>query len=140
MNDILYWVILMKNTAFLFIFILLFALFAAGCGSSAPAAASASPAVNSSAKPTTSPIPSPSGSFAQKIFTLTELSKYNGKNGSATYVAIDGKVYDLSSIPQWKNGVHNGYTAGKDLSNEIKKAPHGNSVLQKLPIVGMLQN
>jgi predicted heme/steroid binding protein len=42
----------------------------------------------------------------------------------------------LGSIP-WKNGKHNGYTAGKDLTAEIKeKSPHGVKNLERVPVVG----
>ncbi|MBC7960237.1 MAG: hypothetical protein H7X94_10250, partial [Vallitaleaceae bacterium] len=72
-------------------------------------------------------------------FTLEELSKYNGKDGMAAYVAISGTVYDVSAIPEWNNGDHNGYEAGVDATEIIKKSPHGLKVVEKLPIVGTLE-
>ena len=60
------------------------------------------------------------------------------QNGKPAYVAVNGAIYDVTNVPQWKNGTHQGYTAGKDLTNEIAKAPHGNSVLKDLPVVGKL--
>jgi len=37
-------------------------------------------------------------------FTLEDLKKFNGKNGTPAYVACDGKVYDVSdsfSLERW---------------------------------------
>ena len=72
-------------------------------------------------------------------FTAEELAKYNGKDGNPAYVAVDGKVYDLSSVPQWNGGSHAGGTlsAGMDQSEAIMRSPHGKDVLSKLPIVGL---
>ena len=72
-------------------------------------------------------------------FTLVELSKYNGVEGNPAYIAVDGIVYDVTNIPQWKNGQHNGFEAGKDLTEEIKNlSPHGVSKLSKAKKVGRL--
>ncbi|KRM59513.1 cytochrome b5 domain-containing protein [Secundilactobacillus malefermentans] len=76
--------------------------------------------------------------MAEKEFTKEELSQFDGKDGHKAYVAIDGLVYDLTEIGAWENGKHHGLTAGKDLSEEITKAPHGKSVLSKLTVVGKL--
>lgn len=75
----------------------------------------------------------------EKEFTLDELAKFNGKDGNKAYVAVDGVVYDVTDVPPWKGGDHNGYEAGKDLTEEIKtKSPHGISKLQGVPVVGKL--
>lgn len=74
-----------------------------------------------------------------KVFTLAELSTYNGSNGMPAYVAVDGVVYDLTNSNAWKNGKHNGFTAGRDLSDEIKEiSPHGVKNLEGIPVVGKL--
>ncbi len=71
--------------------------------------------------------------------TVTELAEYDGKDGQPAYIAIDGVIYDVSDVPQWKNGEHNGFTAGHDLTEEIKTiSPHGVSKLKGLPVVGKL--
>jgi predicted heme/steroid binding protein len=71
--------------------------------------------------------------------TLTELAKYNGTNGMPAYVAVDGIIYDETSIDSWKGGKHEGYRAGKDITKEIKKiSPHGTSVLKKRKVVGKI--
>jgi predicted heme/steroid binding protein len=53
---------------------------------------------------------------------------------------VDGIVYDVTNVSQWKNGMHNGYEAGKDLTEEIKTiSPHGISKLKGVAIVGKLE-
>lgn len=71
-----------------------------------------------------------------KTFTLAELSKYNGKNGMPAYVAVSGKVYDLSSV--FRNGYHQGHYAGADLTNWFNQQ-HYAAILDKYVIVGVLK-
>lgn len=72
-----------------------------------------------------------------RTFTKEELKKYNGQNGQPPYIAIEGKVYDISEDASWKEGKHHGFTAGQDLTEPLtKRVPHGTSVLPGLPIVG----
>ncbi len=73
-----------------------------------------------------------------QTFTLAELAQYDGQNGAKAYIAVDGNVYDVSRIGEWKGGVHNGITAGTDATAFIDQAPHGRSVLKNLRIVGTL--
>ncbi|HWQ96643.1 MAG TPA: cytochrome b5 domain-containing protein [Clostridia bacterium] len=71
--------------------------------------------------------------------TLDQLKQYDGKNGNPAYIAVDGVIYDVSNVSRWKNGSHEGYSAGKDLTDAIKgKSPHGTSVLEGVPVVGKL--
>ena len=73
-----------------------------------------------------------------KEYTLEELAKYNGKNGK-TYVAYQGKVYDVSNSYLWKDGIHKGHYAGKDLTEELNKSPHGPKIIKGFPVVGTLK-
>jgi len=73
-----------------------------------------------------------------KEYTLEELAEYNGKNGK-TYVAYQGKVYDVSNSYSWKGGIHKGHNAGKDLTEEINKAPHRPEIIKGFPVVGTLK-
>jgi predicted heme/steroid binding protein len=76
---------------------------------------------------------------SELVLTLEELSKYDGKNGNSAYIAVDGVIYDVTDVSQWKNGAHNGFTAGQDLTDEIKNvSPHGVSKLTSVPVVGKL--
>jgi len=72
----------------------------------------------------------------QKTFTVSELAEYNGKDGNAAYVAMDGVVYDLTSV--FINGEHFGHTAGQDLTNDFF-IKHVKSQITKYPIMGFLE-
>lgn len=73
-------------------------------------------------------------------FTLEELAQYDGKDGREAYVAVDGVVYDVTRSSLWKGGEHNGFTAGRDLTEEIKNvSPHGVSKLNNIPVVGRIK-
>jgi predicted heme/steroid binding protein len=76
----------------------------------------------------------------QKEFTLEELSNYDGANGRAAYVAVNGTVYDVSKEATWGGGTHFGLYAGKDLSAEFMGCHKGMvEMLNKLPKVGILK-
>jgi len=139
--------------------ILAVALFAVGCASGTAAAAAtvaptaaevvlstepaaatavltASPAPAATATPTAK-----AGSAADGTLELTleQLKQYDGKNGNLAYIAVDGVIYDVTNVSQWKNGGHEGYSAGQDLTDAIKNSsPHGVSKLKGVPVVGKL--
>jgi len=71
-----------------------------------------------------------------KIFDPLTLQTFDGKNDSPAYVAFKGKVYDMTSLNLWKNGIHMKHQAGHDHTESIKKAPHGEDKLEKLNVVG----
>ena len=75
---------------------------------------------------------------AVKLFTLQELAAFDGKDGRKGYVACDGVVYDVTGVPSWKGGKHNGAKAGNDMTKLIMSSPHGKSVLKKLTVIGKL--
>ena len=75
-----------------------------------------------------------------KKFTAKELEEYNGKNGKPAYVACNGKVYDISQSDLWSGGEHMGmHNAGKDISEELELAPHGEEVLERVKLIGTLE-
>jgi predicted heme/steroid binding protein/uncharacterized membrane protein len=75
-----------------------------------------------------------------KEFTPEELSSFNGKDSRPVYIALQGKVYDVSRSPLWSKGLHmNRHPSGKDLVAEISAAPHGTEVLERYPQVGILK-
>lgn len=77
-------------------------------------------------------------SNTSKTFTLDELAKYDGKNGNPAYAAVDGFVYDVSNDRAWRDGQHEAYRAGTDLTEDMANSPHGLGVLKGLPVVGKL--
>lgn len=111
-------------------------LLSSGCAKTQPASSGAG---NSSAASPSSAASVSAPASSQKVFTLNELKKYNGQNGAPAYVAVSGVVYDVTHAKGWDNGSHHGYAAGQDLTQAIKEAPHGTSVLSGLPVVGKLQ-
>jgi predicted heme/steroid binding protein len=73
--------------------------------------------------------------------TLAQLAEFDGKNGKPAYIAVSGVIYDVSNSPRWTGGQHNGFLAGRDLTTQIQTlSPHGVSVLNGLPIIGVLVN
>lgn len=71
-----------------------------------------------------------------KVFDPLTLAAFDGKNSNPAYVACKGKVYDVSLLNLWKNGVHMKHLAGSDLTDAIAKAPHGEGKLEILNAVG----
>jgi len=140
----------MKRYMMTAVILVLVSIFAVGCASAgassaAPAATTApvatqAPAATTDVAATTSAGTTPGSAENGTLeLTLAELAKYNGKDGQPAYVAVDGVIYDVSAYPKWKNGEHNGYSAGNDLTEIIKtKSPHGVAKLKGVPVVGKL--
>lgn len=73
------------------------------------------------------------------MMTADDLAKFDGKNGNKAFVAVDGKVYDVTGDRNWSNGDHyKGMKAGIDLSAYIDQAPHGRQILDQFTVVGKL--
>jgi predicted heme/steroid binding protein len=71
-------------------------------------------------------------------FSLNELGKFDGKEGRPAYVGYKGKVYDVTESSQWIDGDHLGHIAGEDLTEQIEIAPHGEDVMERMKVVGVL--
>ena len=77
----------------------------------------------------------------RKRFTRDELALYDGSGNKPALIAVNGKVYDVTSSFLWQNGRHQVlHSAGKDLTVEMEKSPHGIELLEKFPIVGEFSN
>lgn len=75
-----------------------------------------------------------------KVYTADDLARAKSESGNAMLIAVDGKVYDISGSAKWPSGRHmNRHEAGRDLSTEVKGAPHGQEVLDRVPCVGEYQ-
>jgi predicted heme/steroid binding protein len=72
-------------------------------------------------------------------FTVKELEEFNGKNGKPAYIVYHRKVYDISVSSFWSRGEHMGmHKAGKDLTEELELAPHGEEIFGRVKLVGEL--
>jgi predicted heme/steroid binding protein/uncharacterized membrane protein len=68
-----------------------------------------------------------------------ELLSFDGSDGRAAYIAYKGQIFDMSQSKFWKNGSHFGrHKAGADLTDMLKKAPHGDEKIFEMPQVGKL--
>lgn len=137
----------MKKTAIILFSMIVLALFTVACASGAVnnAAAATAAANSATSAPATSSTATADTAAADAAangtleLTLDQLKQYDGKNGNPAYVAVDGVIYDVTDVSQWKNGDHNGYSAGNDLTDIIKnKSPHGVKQLNGVPVVGKL--
>lgn len=78
-------------------------------------------------------------SIDDKQFTVEELKQFDGKEGRPAYFAMDGVVFDATNSRLWRNGTHvRKHNAGEELSAAIMTAPHGKSVADRLPRVGIV--
>jgi predicted heme/steroid binding protein/uncharacterized membrane protein len=75
-----------------------------------------------------------------KEFDADELAGFNGEDGNPTYIAYDGKVYDVSESKLWRKGQHmNRHRSGDDLTSDMQAAPHDFNVLERFPQVGIFK-
>ena len=95
--------------------------------------------INSSTKQATPPESGKASGPELKKFTAEELKQFNGQDGNPAYFAFEGKVYDVSASGFWGGGSHMAaHDAGKDLTQALKSAPHGEEVFGKVKQVGVL--
>jgi hydroxylamine dehydrogenase len=72
--------------------------------------------------------------------TTETLPSLDGQDGSKAIVAVDEKLYDVTDSRLWRNGAHvKQHYAGQDLTEALKKAPHGAEVLERMPMIGELK-
>jgi predicted heme/steroid binding protein len=70
--------------------------------------------------------------------TISELTKFNGRDGKPAYVAVNGTIYDVTNNAAWAAATHFGLNAGKDLTDEFASCHANQTILSKLKIVGKL--
>jgi predicted heme/steroid binding protein len=72
--------------------------------------------------------------------TRGELARFDGREGRRAYAAVNGKVYDFTDSPRWKDGDHEKrHRAGCDLTRELEAAPHIRAVIERFPVIGHLE-
>jgi predicted heme/steroid binding protein len=71
--------------------------------------------------------------------TPDELLQFNGEEGQPALFACNGEVFEVTGSKLWKNGIHVGrHPAGRDLTEALKLAPHGEDKVLAMPKVGRL--
>lgn len=74
-------------------------------------------------------------------FTREELAHYNGKDGAPAYIAYRGRVFDVTHSFLWQRGRHQVlHAAGLDLTDSLAQAPHGEDLLDRVPLIGILSD
>lgn len=73
-------------------------------------------------------------------YSKSQLALRNGQDKPQIWVAYNGYIYDVSDSRLWKNGMHYEHWAGQDLTEELKDAPHSDSVFSKFQVVGTLKS
>jgi len=75
----------------------------------------------------------------EATFTMDEVAQYDGKDGNPAYIVVDGIVYDVSEVGQWRSGSHFGFEAGSDVTEALQNvAPHGENMLNQAEVVGTI--
>jgi len=73
------------------------------------------------------------------VCTPEGLSQYDGRDNRPAYVAYKGTIYDVTKSKLWKNGSHvTKHNAGRDLTDLLETAPHGEDKILTMPVVGQL--
>ncbi len=71
--------------------------------------------------------------------TSGTLLQYDGKEGRPGYIAYRGVIYDVTGSKLWRDGTHlRKHSAGLDLTDVLKTAPHGEEKVLKMPVIGKL--
>lgn len=76
---------------------------------------------------------------AFKEYKIQQLALRNGQDKPEIWVALNGKIYDVTESRLWKNGKHYEHWAGQDLTDELADAPHTEAVFEKFKQVGVLE-
>jgi predicted heme/steroid binding protein/uncharacterized membrane protein len=73
-------------------------------------------------------------------FSIEELQTFNGRDGAPAYIAYNGSVYDVTESRLWKGGAHlKKHSAGADLTEILKTAPHGEEKLLAFKKIGKVR-
>lgn len=71
-------------------------------------------------------------------YTLAQLALRNGQDKAEIWIAYKGLIYDVAKSRLWRNGKHYEHWAGQDLTDELKDAPHTETVFDKFDVIGKL--
>jgi arsenite oxidase small subunit len=80
------------------------------------------------------------GKDENKIFTIDEVRKFDGKEGRPLYLVFKGDVYDLSTSRLWVKGMHmQQHSFDEKLEETIRNAPHHEEVLSRFKKIGVVK-
>jgi len=75
----------------------------------------------------------------KSILSQDDLRYFDGAENKPAYIAYNGKVYDVGSSQFWNGGTHfKKHSAGNDLTDVLKTAPHGEDRVFRMPEVAKL--
>ena len=72
-------------------------------------------------------------------YSRAQLSLRNGQDKPEIWVAFKGLIYDVTASRLWRDGKHYEHWAGQDLTEELKDAPHTDTVFKKFTCLGKLK-
>jgi predicted heme/steroid binding protein/uncharacterized membrane protein len=73
--------------------------------------------------------------------SIAELHAFDGREGRPAYVAFKGSVYNVTGSRLWKDGAHlKKHSAGNDLTEVLKTAPHGEEKILAMKRIGRLRS
>ena len=72
-------------------------------------------------------------------YTTSQLALRNGQDREEIWVAYKGLIYDVTESRHWRNGFHYRHWSGQDLTEELKDAPHSESVFHRMEAIGKLE-
>jgi len=74
-----------------------------------------------------------------KPYTSEELQRFDGNEGRPIYFAYKGTIYDISTSPLFQGEKRmRCHIGGRDLTQDLEIAPHGEDLIFKFPVVGRL--
>lgn len=71
-------------------------------------------------------------------YTKRQLALRNGQDKPEVWVAYKGYIYDVAKSRLWFTGTHYEHWAGQDLTDELKDAPHNDTVFEKFEVIGVI--
>jgi predicted heme/steroid binding protein len=81
----------------------------------------------------------PQAALGSEAIAPETIASLDGKDGNRAVFAVDGRLYDVTHSRLWRDGVHlRQHQAGQDLTEALERAPHGEEVLGRVPLIGEL--
>jgi predicted heme/steroid binding protein len=65
----------------------------------------------------------------EQEYQISELARFDGRNGRRKLIADQGLVHDVTNCPKWRGERHEQlHFPTQDLTGELAEAPHGEEV------------